>query len=760
MGKVTTPVATPSRKGAKRGKAAQAKAASKIKKKVIVEGKVGSKADMSKPAINYLDQKVGVYKQTKKGGYWRTESLPLREVLTKVAKKEAGKIKRYRATKDKAVKARILAYSPAGDYGEQSRAAATPLLSSTNLVQLDFDGQAGDIRGLFDRHKFIAVIGKSASGNGMYMLVNTPGEDYEGYFHALVDFFKTQENLNVDLAVSSINELRYCGLPEECLFREDATVWTGTKPKPKSSFDLALPSKETKTLDISHKLKGKLHYTDLSSFAGRSISFGVPMETAIAQWEAKADWFYKGVPPSHLYNNPKAIRATIEKHYRAYEHQFGTLLQKFTALTEIDFIEPKGKGYEFNREAWDLFTHKKLFRHKKEGLYVSVKDNVATIFEYSRQSYKTTMFDLISNQITVSQEVRTMLFELLPNVLGALEIFDDSVINKDTRTASYIHYKDKTVMVTAKGAEEIEGRAGVVWATQIIPHPAPTGKPSQSIIEGLMRKATDDPEYFMRCIGYLLHRKKSRTLAIAPVFYGVGGNYKGLLVAQTVSKVRNTIPISARREDPSNPSRFLFGPIRPDHDVIIFDECKPGFESELNSLVTDQLLHEQKNVKQEVWDFHDYGKCAMITNFPVNIEDPAVARRYPINHMKEVVQGRNGKSVFDDFTPDEWRDFYSYIQRALAAYLKDPVVEVKAELSETLKKDWGRVKYGSDILDVIEMFRKDSAIPAATLNEALDIPLANARLKKFLEAFEYVTGRRLVKVRDGNQYVYKNQYNR
>ena len=265
-----------------------------------------------------LDSNVGVYNRGRNGGYFLIGYSPLREVLTNIESKYVDLIREYRKTKDKEIKARLLSYTPCGYYGDNPRAIKSKLEYKTGQVQLDFDGDKSKLKQIFDECKFVTAAGISAGGKGMFLLINTPGDNYSGYFYALVNHFKTTYGKQVDLAVSSINELRFVSLPSEVMTREDPTLWTLAIDPPEQLFNSFSVVGTSNVIEVPKEKIGKLHYHDLSSYAGISNANGVPAE--------KAADYIASIPfdkSSHLYGKPEAIRAIVMKHYNVYAEQHG-----------------------------------------------------------------------------------------------------------------------------------------------------------------------------------------------------------------------------------------------------------------------------------------------------------------------------------------------------------------------------------------------------------------------------------------------------
>ncbi len=266
-----------------------------------------------------LDRRVGIYNQGTNGGYFLKDTSTLRDILTKVSSSRVKRIKEYRKTKDKEIKAALPAYTPAGYYADVRSLKVKPT-EKTNQVQLDFDNDKEGLEQIFNECKFITAAGTSCGGKGMFFLINTEGKDYSGYFHALADYFKEHYNKQVDLAVSSKNELRFISLPEETFTREDPTLWKLIAEPPEQIFvreklPLLQPGEVIK---VPKDKVGKLHYHDLSSYAGLSNAQGVPVEAA-AEYISTVAFSKK----SHLHGKPDKIKEIVYKHYNVYEEQHG-----------------------------------------------------------------------------------------------------------------------------------------------------------------------------------------------------------------------------------------------------------------------------------------------------------------------------------------------------------------------------------------------------------------------------------------------------
>lgn len=306
-----------------------------------------------------LDVEVGVYRWGRQGGYYYARAEKLRTVLTDNG--ETDKIKRYRSIRDQKLKGKfkytIEAFTPSGNYGKSPRVINQPLESNTNQIQIDFDKQKIDLKKLFKKYPWITAAKVSCSGNGSFLLVNTPGtKPYEEYFFALVEFF-AKRKMTVDESVSSINELRYFGLNSEGYVRENPKEWTETKKKPRTAITDIVIKGDKKVVELPASKLGTMHYQDVVPWIAKNNHNGTPPQDICK--------YVKGIgtkkifdPDSHLYNSIEEFSKLVDKMYQKYGEQHGEGVQvDNTALAMLG----KGEG--------DTWAEPVLF-DAKEGAHV------------------------------------------------------------------------------------------------------------------------------------------------------------------------------------------------------------------------------------------------------------------------------------------------------------------------------------------------------------------------------------------------------
>lgn len=284
---------------------------------------------MGRPKKSPLDIEVGIYRWGRQGGFYFARAETLRKVLTD--NEETQRIKSYRATRDEKLKSKmkyaIEAFTPAGSYGKAARVINQPMESETLQVQLDFDKQKLDLKKLFKKYTWLTAAKPSCSGNGSFLLVNTPGKkSYEEYFWALVDFFE-KKGMIVDQSVSSVNELRYCSVNEEGFVREYPSLWTESKAKPRTPITDIIIRGDKKVVELPASQLGEMHYQDAVPWIAKNNHNGTPPGDLL-------DYIKKLTPKkvfaagSHLSKDMREVEKLIDKMYRKYGEQHGEGVSK------------------------------------------------------------------------------------------------------------------------------------------------------------------------------------------------------------------------------------------------------------------------------------------------------------------------------------------------------------------------------------------------------------------------------------------------
>lgn len=351
--------------------------------------------------MTYLQTQVGVYRskryKDKNGkqriGYTLRKSMPLEALLKD--KTSYHLIKKYRKQKEQKLKEEIILFTPAGYY-ENERKEKEPLTEATGLVQIDIDAKTNtqienweEYRDyLFKTYKWIAIIGLSTSGVGLFTLANTTGpESYAEHFYALAQELEEKEGLTIDRAVSSPNELRYMTLPEDIKYRTDARVYKNKakKPENKQMTQAALEAGTGKLVKVPEEMRGKMRRQDVLDYIMLNLHNGVSREE-LMQHMGK---IYKGLldKTSMLHDDLEGIDYLSQDLYRRYAEQFGQKISHKAKLTgsrgdttiELEGIDTDKKLS--HAEMWVMVVSEVLQKYK-------IFSNESGLFQFDKTHWK------------------------------------------------------------------------------------------------------------------------------------------------------------------------------------------------------------------------------------------------------------------------------------------------------------------------------------------------------------------------------------
>lgn len=286
-----------------------------------------------------LDVEVGVYRWGRQGGYYWARSEPLREIIT--ANGEGEKIGKLRKMKPGSMRSKfkytIEAFTPSGNYGKAPRIIDGKLISSTHQIQLDFDKQKIDYKKLFKKYPWITVAAPSCGGGGVFLLVNTENKKpYEDYFYALTEFFRKQK-LTVDEAVSSVNELRYCGLGSEALLREHPKAWQEAIKRPATPITSLPVRGDGKVIELPASKLGEMHYQDVVPWVAKNNHNGTSVKDLVE--------YVKKIGPDKIFSPLSHLKLDsfselVKKVYEKYATQHGETSTEVSVGPKSTWIEP------------------------------------------------------------------------------------------------------------------------------------------------------------------------------------------------------------------------------------------------------------------------------------------------------------------------------------------------------------------------------------------------------------------------------------
>lgn len=140
-------------------------------------------------------------------------------------------------------------------------------------------------------------------------------------------------------------------------------------------------------------------------------------------------------------------------------------------------------------------------------------------------------------------------------------------------------------------------------------------------------------------LGYLCHRQKSKSnaRAVIAIDYRVGlsaGDCNGrsgkscLLVDCLKTVGMNVLPIPSRNLHDINENRFIFSQVKPDTELVVFDDCAPSMDfSQFFPYITGDWKTERKNHDSQTINFSEAPKMGFTSNSVVGTSDASTTAR-------------------------------------------------------------------------------------------------------------------------------------
>ena len=369
--------------------------------------------------------------------------------------------------------------------------------------------------------------------------------------------------------------------------------------------------------------------------------------------------------------------------------------------SEITFWYKDGDETKINREEFLAFLEQRGFRKMfigKEYLFVWIENNV--VKEVSTvhikdfvSSYVKGLGDGIEGGFSSREVWRKIInqvsnlfcrnfLELIPNLVGEFK--------RDTQNESFIFYQNCFVKVTKNGYEALNYNElnGYIWESQKLKREfyySDTKSVFEDFSFRVCRENAERYNSFKSVVGYLLHNYKDPANAKAIIFIderigdGANGRCGKSLVGKAIGKIRNSV-----RPDGKNFKfdRFMFQSIKPDTQIIDFNDVKKGFPFEnLFSIITDDMAIEQKQKDQVIIPFEYSPKILITTNYAIKGFDPSTLDREFVfefsdhynEHHKPIHEFK--KNFFGPWTAEEWVSFDNFMIGCLKYYLENGLVE-------------------------------------------------------------------------------------
>ena len=273
---------------------------------------------------------------------------------------------------------------------------------------------------------------------------------------------------------------------------------------------------------------------------------------------------------------------------------------------------------------------------------------------------------------------------------------------KDTRTHTYLFFKNALVEITGNGIQAKtwnEINEYCVWESQLIPHHFEYNSDNldSQFAKFLNNVNASDPDRVaaMRsAVGYLMNYDFKPSGGQAVIFYDEtitdtkspqGGSGKGLIM-NGIKQVKHVQKIDGKHLEPTN--QFKFEEITPGTQVVWLDDVKHDFDfSILYSNLTDGWTIERKHKPKFQIAPADSPKVAICSNTIIKGSGSSTVRRQFVyelsdHYSKQIIYGNEspietehgGLFFSSDWTFTEWNKFFSFMADCAMHYLHNNII--------------------------------------------------------------------------------------
>ena len=294
----------------------------------------------------------------------------------------------------------------------------------------------------------------------------------------------------------------------------------------------------------------------------------------------------------------------------------------------------------------------------------------------------------------------------------------------DDQHASFVRFKNGVVKITKDNIQLLDPShksvKGNVWESSIIDRDITIGK-SNGLFTKFVEKAvlvrdrnitnrkdwtkeypeTNETKESLKALkttlGYLIHSHNTPDKMKAIFFIDKGsdlqkpegGNGKTLILKSLKHFKKLSIQDGKRfRRDIDGGGRFQFADVTLDTKLILIDDLRPDFEFEgLFSMITGDMEIEGKGTNKFTIPEERKPKFGVTTNYVLMGTGTSVSRRMHIvefgDYWNRCIQEKEspsdkkhlGRMLFDNFSQDDWNDFYNFGFECVQDYLKNGLVQ-------------------------------------------------------------------------------------
>lgn len=624
--------------------------------------------------------------------------------------------------------------------GKFTKRNDSALLEHSGLICLDFDKfpskkdlkEFGDYIKT-DKYTFAAFI--SPSGNGYKVVVKIPKDHkaHKMYFDSLKDYY---ESPYFDSTTKNISRVCYESYDPRIYINKNSEIWSDKADYER--FDTSERKPIIKVDDTHEKIKALMIWFDkkysmtngqrnnnlyvlAKAFNDYAISKLEAMQYfskyeqkdfSIIEIQRTVDSAYSDYASygSKYFENNRAIdevsrkirSGVTKKDIKKYLKDTLNLNDDGAdeVITEIEKDTSVNEFWNFSDTgAVQVISHKFKYWLEQNGFYklypegsdsyVFVRKQNNLVSDTSEARIKDFVLNYLEKQeniliyeyfVSKTKFFKDDYLSLLSNV--------DVKFNKDTKTTSYLYFRNKAVKITESKVELVDYMHldGYVWEKHIIDRDFEIREDYENDFQQLIFNISgqdETKEKGMRStIGYLMHSYKSGADNVAVILNDEmisenpnGGTGKGIFI-NALSKLKRVVVIDGKTFDFGK--SFPYQTVSADTHLLVFDDVKKNFNFEfLFSLITEGITLEKKNKDAIKLPVERSPKILISTNYAIKGDGNSFDRRkwdlefaqyYSKNKTPE---DEFGRLLFDDWGHDDWVKFDNYMISNLMLYLKD-----------------------------------------------------------------------------------------
>ena len=655
-------------------------------------------------------------------------------------------IKIIRSCKDKGERNEYKKLLPAICFsGQFNKRSDSSLILHSGIICLDFDDYEKKKDMLQDKEmlckdKYVYSVFISPSGNGLKVLVKIPQDpdNHVNYFNALSKHFDSQ---HFDKTCKNLSRVCYESYDPLIYINENSSVWDKIdEPEYKEVNTYrdrpTIPiTDENKVVDILVKWWTKKYpmvegqrnqnvfilamafndYGINKSLAGYVLSQYVTEDFTHAEIDRTINSAYantqnfgtKYYEDEDRVNQVKTkLRRGVSKKEIRYQLQEAGLDGE-TIDAVVDRVERENSNLSF----WTK-TEKGVIKIVPILFKQFLEDN--GFYKYCPEGSKNYVFVKVTNNLidhTTEKEIKDFILNYLIDFddTSIYNYFADSVryfreefltlLNtidiyfiEDTKSTSYLYYKNCAVKITKDSVETIDylDLGGYVWKDHVIDRKFTMCEYDGSMYMKFISRICGDKKSRVKTmestIGFLMHGYKNLSYCPAVILNDEvisdnpeGGTGKGLFM-NALSQMKKLVVIDGKAF--AFEKSFPYQTVSADTQMLCFDDVKKHFDFErLFSVVTEGLTLEKKNKDAINIPFSKSPKIAITTNYAIKGSGNSFARR---KWEIELHQHYNksftpldefGKHFFADWDDDDWCMFDNYMVSCLMLYLENGLIK-------------------------------------------------------------------------------------